>query len=335
MSTAIATKPKEERDMTFVPFGAADSIKLSVEIVKNLIAVPTKSGQTCTDRDAMKFMMLCRAQRLNPFAGDAFLIGYDSRDGGEPSFSLITAHVAFLKRAETHPEFDGMKSGIIVVDEANRLTEIEGDFHLPEQTVVGGWATVYFKNRKYPITRKVRLSRFQKGFGVWKDDPAGMICKVAESDSLRSSFPTLIGGLYMQEELNPSEAGAVIEMVQAPKQTAPNFDGPALPKPEPQKALVAAAAEPEPTPAAPVQSEPASETLTLGTPQEHLLSILVDNKVDPALFINYISVNGVDKKHGEDACKYYSINEFPDALCGNLAADKAMMARVITKFGKK
>ncbi len=126
MSTAITTKPKEERDMTFVPFGAADSIKLSVEIVKNLIAVPTKSGQTCTDRDAMKFMMLCRAQRLNPFAGDAFLIGYDSRDGGEPSFSLITAHVAFLKRAETHPEFDGMKSGIIVVDEENRLTEIEG-----------------------------------------------------------------------------------------------------------------------------------------------------------------------------------------------------------------
>lgn len=72
---AVATLDKES---VFVPFGSKDEIKLSINIVKRLVAVKTKSGQTCTDDDAMKFIMMCKARALNPFEGDAFLIGYDS-----------------------------------------------------------------------------------------------------------------------------------------------------------------------------------------------------------------------------------------------------------------
>lgn len=188
--------------MEYVPYGCQDKIKLSVAIVKNLIAVPTKSGKTCSDRDAMKFLMLCQSKRLNPFEGDAFLIGYDGRDN-VAQFSLITAHQAFLKRAELHPEYDGMKSGVIVQIESedNKLIDLEGDFHLEDQKLLGGWATVYFKSRKIPTTRRLRLARFKKPFGVWLDDPAGMIVKCAEADALRSSFPTMLGGLYLREEV--------------------------------------------------------------------------------------------------------------------------------------
>jgi phage recombination protein Bet len=214
MTTEIQTT-KQSRDIEFVPFGAADSIKLNVAIVKNLVAVPTKSGAVCTDRDAIRFMMLCQAQRLNPFAGDAYLVGYDGKNG--PEFSLITAHAAFLKRAETNPEFDGMKSGIIILEGENITADIEGDFHLPHHKVVGGWATVYFKNRRHPITRRVRMERFNKGFAQWAVDPAGMICKCAEADALRSSFPTLLGGLYMRDEMDPESTGTIIEMVAAPR----------------------------------------------------------------------------------------------------------------------
>jgi phage recombination protein Bet len=199
MSTAIQTT--EDKPMSFVPYGGADAIKLSVAIIQNLIAVPTKSGKTCSKRDAIKFMMLCQARRLNPFEGDCFLVGYDGKNG--PEFSLITAHQAFLKRAEIHPEYDGMRSGIIILkDEESGLTEdVEGDFHLPNQTVVGGWATVYFKSRKHPTTRRIRMARFNKGFAQWQVDAAGMIVKCAEADALRSSFPTMLGGLYMQDEV--------------------------------------------------------------------------------------------------------------------------------------
>jgi hypothetical protein len=34
----------------------------------------------------------------------------------------------------------------------------------------------------------------------WKRDPAGMICKCAEADALRSAFPTLLSGMFLAEE---------------------------------------------------------------------------------------------------------------------------------------
>jgi phage recombination protein Bet len=194
------TKPPTTTDKSiveFVPFGTDDKIKLSVEIVKRLVAVKTKQGKVCSDEEAFKFILMCRARKLNPFEGDAFLIGYDTQDG--PKFSLITAHQAFLKRAEIHHEFDGMDSGVIVLREGQML-DLVGDFHVPTDKILGGWATVHFKNRKYPMRKRLRVDRFNKGFGVWKDDAAGMIVKCAEADALRSSFPTMLGGLYTEDE---------------------------------------------------------------------------------------------------------------------------------------
>lgn len=212
--------------MSFIPFGAADSIKLSVSIIKNMVAVPTKKGRTCSDRDAMRFMMLCSAQRLNPFAGDAFLIGYDGQDG--PVFSLITAHQAFLKRAETCADYEGMDSGVILLtnEETGEIKERDGDFYLPGEKVVGGWAKVYRRGRK-PTLRRIRMERFNNGFAQWKTDAAGMIVKCAESDALRSTFPTLLGGLYSE--------GEIIDIPNAKVTTKPVFEIPAstlLPEPK-------------------------------------------------------------------------------------------------------
>lgn len=198
-----------ERGVEFIPFGSADKIKLSVKIIQNMVAVPTKSGRTCSERDALRFLMLCQAQRLNPFAGDAYLVGYDTQNG--PSFSLITAHQAFLKRAETCADFEGMESGIILQSEDGTVTEREGDFHLEDERVIGGWARVHRKGRK-PTYRRLRLSRFNTGFAQWKVDAAGMITKCAESDALRSTFPTLLGGLYIEGEQDQRADRIVTEM---------------------------------------------------------------------------------------------------------------------------
>jgi hypothetical protein len=81
------------------------------------------------------------------------------------------------------------------------LIELEGDFHFEDDAVVGGWAVVHFKNRKYPMRKRLRVERFKKQFGVWAEDAGGMICKCAEADALRSSFPTMLGGLYTKEEM--------------------------------------------------------------------------------------------------------------------------------------
>jgi phage recombination protein Bet len=188
---------KSKQIMEYVPFGAQDAIRLTIRIVREFIAVPTKSGKEPTDRDVFRFMAMCRARKLNPYEGDAYLIGYDGHAG--PTFSLITAHQAFLKRAELNPEYDGMESGA-VVERDGQVIDIQGDFTDSGDKLLGGWARVFFRTRSHPMYKRIRLQRFRKGFGVWQDDPAGMICKCAEADALRSSFPTMLGGLFTQEE---------------------------------------------------------------------------------------------------------------------------------------
>ncbi len=207
------------RSAAYKPFMEEDEIRLTVSIVQNLICVPTKTGKRCDEAQAKKFIALCKARKLNPFAGDAYLIGYDSKDG--PTFSLITAHQAFLKRAEVHPEFDGFESGVIVQTPAGDVLDREGDFVFDNETLLGGWAVVFFKNRKHPMKRRPKLSTYQKcydgkPYGRWKDDPAGMIVKVAEADALRSSFPTLLGGMYLEDEM-PAPAVVHDEPKQLPR----------------------------------------------------------------------------------------------------------------------
>jgi phage recombination protein Bet len=186
------------KPMDFVPFGGSDPIRLTVGIVQKLIAKRTKSGETCSQEDAMRFMMMCQARRLNPFEGDAWLIGYDAKDG--PVFTLETAHQAFLKRGELHPEYQGMESGVVVLIDGVPADR-ESDFHTHDEKIVGGWAKVFRKDRTIPTYRRLRLAAFAQNYGRWATDAAGMICKCAEADALRSAFPTLVGGLYLEGEI--------------------------------------------------------------------------------------------------------------------------------------
>lgn len=187
-----------EKELEFLPFGGDTKIKLSVALVQKFLAAPTRAGHLCSERDAMRFLMLCQARGLNPWEGDCYIVGYDSKDG--PQFSLITAHQAFLKRAEMHPEFNGMESGVVVRTD-NGVEEHQGDFVDDEETLLGGWAKVHFKTRQFPVYRKLHIGVFQKDSPLWKSNPAGMIVKTAEADALRSAFPTKCGGMYMQSEL--------------------------------------------------------------------------------------------------------------------------------------
>jgi phage recombination protein Bet len=232
MNTQVAVPTKKDGVIEYVPFGAKDPVKLSLAIIKNYVAVKTRSGKTCDDAQAMRFMMLCQAQRLNPFTGDAFLVGYDKRekDGSyTPVFSLITAHQAFIKRAEENKDYEGMESGIILIapGDGGGIIEREGDFRLPNETVVGGWAKVYRKGRR-PTYRRLAIAAMKPAYETpfWSEDKApGQICKCAESQALRDTFPTLLGGLYLDNELQSAaidvttvEPSKLVAIADAPTQ---------------------------------------------------------------------------------------------------------------------
>jgi phage recombination protein Bet len=189
----IAVVPgREEKVIEYVPFGGLpkDKIKLTMGIVRDLVAAKTKSGKVPTDRQIINFMMLCKSRLLNPFEGDAFLVGYDTNDG--PVFNLITSIQAFLKRAAMSKDFDGMDSGVIVKDAQEAIVNREGDFCLESDTLVGAWAIVHFKNKSHPMKERISLNAYRKKFGRWLEDPAGMLVKCAEHSALRKAFPAMM-----------------------------------------------------------------------------------------------------------------------------------------------
>jgi len=187
--------PAEGKLIEYTPVGSDLPIKLSPTIVINNLVTPTRSGKVPTQAQVINFMMLCRSRALNPFEGDAFLVGYDGKDG--PSFSLITSIQAFLKRAEIHPQFNGFEAGV-VVDGGER---IEGSYVPKGTLVLAGWAKVYRKDRDRPVSVTVDRTVYDTGRSRWAIDPAGMIRKVALSQALRESFPSKLGGLYEADEM--------------------------------------------------------------------------------------------------------------------------------------
>lgn len=195
MSTATETN----KIITYVPFQSKEKLELSIALVRDLFATPTKKGKIATDKDCMKFIILCQARELDPRQGDAFLIGYDTEDGAV--FNTITAHQALLKRAVACPEYDGLESGVIVKDAGGEFKELIGDFIPPNCQLYGGWAKVYSKGQRVPITSRLDLKVYSTGKSRWLKDPGGMIVKCAEADSFRRAFPNKVSQMYISEEM--------------------------------------------------------------------------------------------------------------------------------------
>lgn len=327
-ATAIAKR--EDSGITeYVPFGQSDKIKLSVRIVQNLLCKPTKKGAVCTPNDALKFIAKCQAKRLNPFEDDAFLVGYDDYKTGGASFSQITAHQAFLKRAEASENFDGMESGIIIDNGDGTNTEREGDFFMEPEKVVGGWAKVYLKNRSKPFYRRARLARYMKSTPFWEDDKAGMIVKCAESDALRSAFPTVLGGLYLQQEMERSDNGGI------------NFGEVRAEQPTPMK--LAKEAEAKAIETAKDDSDgdlgpqkPAEAPKQTG-PVESFKAKLIDSLVEAGVSFDAWRKWGteLDQFEGQDPSSWSGFDEIPEIIAKRHYAARASIIKAIRMNGAK
>lgn len=178
---------------------------LTADTVKRYIV---SGGGDVSDQEVLMFIELCKAQGLNPFVRDAYLIKYKSKN---PNFdspaTTIVGKDFFIKKANENPNFEGMKAGIVVTNDNNEIIEREGSLKLPGETIVGGWCEVYRSDRKVPIKSVVAFDEYvqKKSNGevnsMWTSKPGTMIRKVAQSQALREAFPNELRGLYQQEEM--------------------------------------------------------------------------------------------------------------------------------------
>lgn len=215
VAEAEVVKPKKgelvERVVKYKPLNGGDEIELSINMVRKFLTKPTKEGREASDAEVVKFMMLCKAGSFDPWQGDAVLVGYDS--GGGAEWSLITTVHAMMKRAELSDHFDGLEFGIVVMGaDKQTVTERQGTIVYDHETLLGGWAKVYRKDRSRPFYCQVNLRTYDKGIFRWKTDRPGMIAKVAKGQAMRDAFSNSLSGVYLREEFDA--------MDQDPKQLA-------------------------------------------------------------------------------------------------------------------
>jgi len=178
---------------------------LTVEIVRKFFCA------NATPIEAALFVEVCKSQGLNPFIGDAYLIKYRDTDPAK----TVVGKYTFVKRAEDHPQFDGMEAGIIVQNKT-KVEHRAGSFLTKDDELIGGWARVHRKDHKYPFYNEVGMDEYLqktkdgKPFRSWARMPATMIRKVALLQSLREAFPNLLGGLYGAEEMPVETADAEV-----------------------------------------------------------------------------------------------------------------------------
>lgn len=176
-------------------------IKLTPKIVQDYLVGTTAQ---ITMPEFKLFTELCKVRKLNPFLREAYLIKYSNN---QPA-SIVVGKDAILKRAVLNDKYDGMKSGIIVVNDEGEVTERKGTFKLDNEKLVGGWAEVFRKDWNNSIYCSVSLNEAiqKKGDGEpnsnWSKQPATMIEKVAKVRALREAFVEDLGGMYEAEEMN-------------------------------------------------------------------------------------------------------------------------------------
>ena len=165
------------------------------------------------------FLETCKQYHLNPFTKEAYLIHYDNKNGDTAS-TIVLGKTCYMKMAENHPQYDGFEAGVIVMDEAaGELIHREGSIVYQGETLVGGWAKTYRKDRSRPFYEEVNFSEYNTKKSLWVTKPATMIRKVALVHTLREAFPATFGGLIDESEA-PVDAKAEFRELSAEEAAA-------------------------------------------------------------------------------------------------------------------
>jgi len=186
-------------------------IELTPKIIRDYLV----NGEgTVTDQEIVMFVGMCKANKLNPFNKDAYLIKY----GNKPATMVVSKDV-FFKRAIENPNYNGMKSGIVVLNRNKEMEKREGHIYIKgEETIIGAWCEVFRKDWENSIYQEVNFEEYAgytkegKLNSQWASKPAVMITKVAESTALRKAFTEILQNMYIAEEVEPTRVTYSKEM---------------------------------------------------------------------------------------------------------------------------
>lgn len=196
-----AMQPASSSDPVEIEAMDGQRMTITFDEVRNFIC------KEATIAECRIFLETCKQYHLNPFTKECYLIHYDNKNGDTAS-TIVLGKTCYMKMAEAHPQYDGFEAGVIVMDEAaGELIHREGSIVYQGETLVGGWAKTYRKDRSRPFYEEVNFSEYDTKKSLWVTKPATMIRKVALVHTLREAFPATFGGLIDESEV-PVDAEA-------------------------------------------------------------------------------------------------------------------------------
>lgn len=190
-----AMQPAASSDPVEIEAMDGQRMTVTFDDVRNFIC------KEATIAECRIFLETCKQYHLNPFTKECYLIHYDTKNSDSAS-TIVLGKTCYMKMAEAHPQYDGFEAGVIVMDEAaGELIHREGSIVYQGETLVGGWAKTYRKDRSRPFYEEVNFSEYDTKKSLWVTKPATMIRKVALVHTLREAFPATFGGLIDESEV--------------------------------------------------------------------------------------------------------------------------------------
>lgn len=210
MTNSLAT---QQTSIAFTDDVGAN-ITVTADDVRNLIC------PNADQKEVALFLQLCKSQRLNPFVKDAYLVKY----GSNPA-QMITNYQVFNRRACKNENYAGIENGVVVLRNGE-IVHKDGSavYKAAGETLLGGWAKVYFKDNRKPAYAEVALDDYSTGKSNWSKMPGVMIEKCAKAAAWRLAFPDDFQGMYVSEEMHqaqPQQVESYTEPVQAFADPAP------------------------------------------------------------------------------------------------------------------
>lgn len=163
---------------------------------------------TLSEIEFQIFVGLGRASGLNPFTREIWAVKYDKSQAAQ----IFIGRDGYRKAAQSHKEYDYHQCDAVY--ENDKFSVVDGEprheYTLSNRgKLVGAYCIAKRHKSSRPVYVFVDVNEYSTGKSVWRDKPATMIKKVAESQCLRACFQDLLGGTYGEEEMPKSSENEV------------------------------------------------------------------------------------------------------------------------------
>lgn len=168
---------------------------------KQLQEVRKLFAPNLSDTEFQIFVGMGKATGLNPFTREMWAVKYDKNAAAQ----IFIGRDGYRKAAQAHSEYDYHQADAVYQNDKFEVVngEVKHSYNLADRgRLVGAYCIAKRHKSSRPIYVFAEISEYSTGRSVWKDKPATMIKKVAESQCLRACFQDLLGGTYAEEEMD-------------------------------------------------------------------------------------------------------------------------------------